>query len=68
MKHIFRLGNNRYVHLDSYKSYIETGLGEIFVAFLTIAIATITVGAVLGVDITNPNTPHNHGTPHRIDR
>jgi len=68
MKHIFRLGNNRYIHLDSYKSHIETGLGEFFVAILTIAIATVTVGAMLGIDITKINTPQINGTTHRTDR
>jgi hypothetical protein len=59
MKHIVKLTNNCYIHLDSYKSCNETRLSKICVAALTLTIAALTAGAVVGMDITNP-TPAQH--------
>jgi hypothetical protein len=59
MKHTVRLSPGRFVHLDSYKSCNETPLSKICVAALTLTIAALTAGALVGMDITNP-TPTQH--------
>jgi hypothetical protein len=45
MKQIIRLGNNRYIHLDTYGEYRETTLSKIVMTTLVLAIAAITAGA-----------------------
>ena len=61
MKHIIKLGNNRYIHLDIYGEYRESPLSKIVMTTLVIAIAAITAGAMVGIDITNINrTPTQH--------
>jgi GTPase len=55
MKQIIRLGNNRYIHLDTYGEYRETTLSKIVMTTFVIAIAAITAGAMVGIDITNIN-------------
>jgi beta-lactamase regulating signal transducer with metallopeptidase domain len=67
MKHTVRLGPGRFVHLDSYKSYNETRLSKIWVAALALFIAALTVGALVGMDITNP-TPTKHENTRSTDR
>jgi hypothetical protein len=63
MKQIIRLGNNRYIHLDTYGKYRETTLSKIVMTTLVLAIAAITAGAMVGIDITNINrTPTQHQT------
>jgi hypothetical protein len=52
MKHIIKLGVNRYIHLDSYETHGETPLSNLFVGIFCVAIAAMTVGAAMGVDIT----------------
>jgi hypothetical protein len=54
MKRITRLGNNRYIHMD-----LDTKKQPLYVAFLNgvmtvfvVSIAAITVGAMVGLDIT----------------
>ena len=53
MKQIIRLGSNRYIHLDTYSEYKDTTLSKIVMATIVIAIAAITAGAMVGIDITN---------------
>ena len=63
MKRITKLGNNRYIHLDTYGEYRESSLSKIVMTTFVIAIAAITVGAIVGIDITNINrTPTQHQT------
>ena len=63
MKQIIRLGNNRYIHLDTYGEYRETTLSKIVMTTLVLAIAAITAGAMVGLDITNiKTTPTQHQT------
>jgi hypothetical protein len=63
MKQIIRLGSNRYIHLDSYGEYKETPLAKFVMTTLVLAIAAITAGAMVGIDITNINsTPTQHQT------
>ena len=56
MKQIIRFGSNRYIHLDSYGEYKETPLSKFVMTTLVLAIAAITAGAMVGIDITNINS------------
>ena len=63
MKQIIRLGINRYIHLDTYGEYKATTLSKIVMTTLVLAIAAITAGAMVGIDITNIKpTPTQHQT------
>jgi beta-lactamase regulating signal transducer with metallopeptidase domain len=53
MKQIIHLGNKRYIHLDSYGEYKETPLSKFVMTTFVLAIAAITAGAIVGIDITN---------------
>jgi beta-lactamase regulating signal transducer with metallopeptidase domain len=68
MKQIISLGKGRFVHVDSYGASHETRRGSIIVAAFAMIISALTVGAVLGIDITSPNTTTQHGYTHRTDR
>jgi hypothetical protein len=57
MKHILKLGYNRYLHLDSYNENHETRGGNFFVNALVTLIMAVTIGAVIGVDVTQFNQP-----------
>ena len=52
MKQIIRIGNNRYIHLDLGEKY-RSSITKLLVPALVIAIAAITAGAIVGIDITN---------------
>ena len=56
MKRITKLGSNRYIHLDTYGEYRESPLSKIVMTTFVIAIAAITAGAMVGLDITNIKT------------
>jgi hypothetical protein len=61
MKHITKLGSNRYIHLDTYGEYRESPLSKLIMTTFVIAIAAITAGAMVGIDITNIKpTPTQH--------
>ena len=63
MKRITKLGSNRYIHLDTYGEYRESPLSKLVMTTFVIAIAAITAGAMVGIDITNINrTPTQHQT------
>ena len=63
MKRITKLGSNRYIHLDTYGEYRESPLSKLVMTTLVLAIAAITAGAMVGIDITNINrTPTQHQT------
>ena len=51
MKDIISLGNNRYIHLDLGEKY-HSSITKLLVPTLVIAIASITAGAIVGIDIT----------------
>jgi hypothetical protein len=55
MKDIISLGNNRYIHMDLDEKYLSP-ITKLFVSILAIAIAAITAGAIVGIDITNIQT------------
>ena len=52
MKHITKLGNNRYIYLDTYGKY-QSSTSKLLMTTLVLAIAAITAGAMVGIDITN---------------
>lgn len=54
MKHIVRLDPKKYVHLDSYGES-SSFVGNMLIGIVVIAIAAITAGALVGVDVTNPS-------------
>jgi hypothetical protein len=68
MKRIISLGKGKFVHLDSYGEVSETRRGSIIVAAFAMIISALTVGAVLGIDITSPNTTTQHEYTHRTNR
>jgi hypothetical protein len=65
MKHTVRLSPGRFIHLDSYYASHETRLCKICVAALSIIIAALTAGAVVGIDITNPTPIQQHDNIQR---
>ena len=67
MRTIYSMGKGKYITLDSYGETHENRLGNVLIATFAIIIASFTVPALLGVDITNI-TPQNNGTPHRTSR
>ena len=63
MKHITKLGSNRYIHLDTYGEYNESPLSKLAMTTFVIVIAAITAGAMVGIDITNiKSTPTQQQT------
>ena len=65
MKHTVRLEPGRFVHLDSYYASNETRLCKICVAALSIIIAVLTAGALVGMDITNQTPAQHHDNTQR---
>ena len=65
MRHTVRLSPGRFVHLDSYYASNETRLCKICVAALSIIIAVLTAGALVGMDITNPTPTQQHVNTQR---
>jgi hypothetical protein len=51
MKHITKLGNNRYIHLDSYGEY-RSSISKLLMTTFVLAIAGMTAAAMVGIDIT----------------
>jgi hypothetical protein len=63
MKQIIRFSSNRYIHLDTYGEYRESPLSKFVMTTFVLAIAAITAGAMVGIDITNIKpTPTQHQT------
>ena len=63
MKEIIPLGNNRYIHLDLGEAKYRSPITKLLVPALVIAIAAITAGAIVGIDITNiQSMPTQHQT------
>ncbi len=55
------MGRGKYVHMDSYPETHETRpVTKFLMSLFVIGIAVMTTGAMLGIDITSPSTPHRH--------
>ena len=68
MKHTVRLAKNQYIRLDSYGESTKTRrTTNLMIAFFALLISTVTIPALLGIDITSP-TPQNHADTHRPHR
>jgi hypothetical protein len=63
MKHIYRFGDKGYVHMDSYPENLGTHVGNFIsntvMSLIVLTIAAVTAGAIVGVDITNPQLWNN---------
>ncbi len=68
MKQIIPLGKGKFVTIDSYGESRETRRSNIMVAAFAMIISALTVGAMLGIDITSPNSTPQHADPHRAYR
>jgi hypothetical protein len=56
MKTIYSMGKGKYITLDSYETHHKTRRSDVVVFLLASIIATITIAAALGVDVTQFNT------------
>jgi hypothetical protein len=68
MKQIIPLGKGKFVTIDSYGESRETRRGSITVAAFAMILSALTVGAMLGIDITSPNTTTQHEYPRSTGR
>jgi hypothetical protein len=56
MKHVVKLKDKEYIHLDSYgESNVSHRVGQALCVTVVMIIAALTAGAILGVDISNPS-------------
>jgi hypothetical protein len=62
VKQIIKLDKGKYIQLDSYGERSAHPLEPFIVGFFVTAIATITVGAMLGTDVTKLIQMPNHST------
>lgn len=63
MKHIVKLAAGRYIHLDSYGEPQQNNpIVNALLVVIVVFIATMTAGAIVGIDITKFNTPTQHQT------
>ena len=66
MKHIIKLRPHHYLQVDSYKRQRHNKKSDMLFNALTILVficlSAITLGAALGIDITNPNPNSNANT------
>jgi hypothetical protein len=67
MKTIYSMGKGKYITLDSYGEAYQNRLWSIGIALFALFIASFSVPALIGIDITNLNQ-QNNDTTHRIDR
>lgn len=58
------MGKGKYITLDSYGETHENRLWSIGIALFALIMASISVPALMGIDITK----QNNGTPHRTSR
>ena len=59
MKRIISLGRNRYVHLDSYGESSGGPVYKLLMFLFVFGLASMTAGALVGIDITNPTGANN---------
>jgi hypothetical protein len=62
MKQIIKLGEGKYIQLDSYGERTAHPLEPFIIGFFVTAIFAITVGAMLGTDVTKLIQMPNHST------
>lgn len=60
MKQILRISKGKFLQLDSYIVSHETRRQFLVVTGISLMIASLTAGALLGTDITQPNLQINH--------
>jgi hypothetical protein len=64
MKHVVKLGAKQYVTLDSYGGSYETRRKEqVIVLILGILVAALSIGALMGADITQFEPQLTNGQP-----
>jgi hypothetical protein len=68
MKHIIPLGKGKFVTIDSYGESRETRRWNLFIGVIAIVISSLTIGAMLGIDITSPQSKPDYEQLHRTDR
>lgn len=71
MKHTTRIGRNRYIRLDSYGESCQNRRTNFLCTLFIAAMVAITGGAMVGVDITDPNlylNQQNNGNTSRPGR
>lgn len=54
MKTIYSMGRGKYIQLDSYGEIHETRRWSVGIALFSVIIAAITISALLGFDVTQP--------------
>jgi len=62
MKHVVKLDRGKYVHLDSYGEPPAKYIEAFFVTCMVLGMSIITVGAMLGTDVTKSIQMPNHST------
>ena len=70
MKTIYSMGKGKYIILDSYGETLETRSNRLWsygIALFALFIASFTVPALMGIDITNINQ-QNNGNSNRTSR
>ena len=68
MKQIVPLGKGKFVTIDSYGESRETRRWNLIIGVTALLISSFTIGAMLGIDITSPNSTQQHDNTHRTDR
>lgn len=61
MKRLYSMGRGKYVCMDSYPETHETRpVTSFLMTLFVLGTAVITAGAMLGIDVTSPTTPHRY--------
>ena len=68
MKQIVPLGSGKFVTIDSYGESRETRRWNLFIGVIALLISSLTVGAMLGIDITAPQSKPDYEQLHRSHR
>lgn len=68
MKQIVPLGSGKFVTIDSYGESRETRRWNLFIGAIALLISSLTIGAMLGIDITAPQSKPDYEQLHRPDR
>lgn len=61
MKHLYSMGRNKYIHMDSYPESNETRpVTKFLMTLFVLGVAITTAGGILGIDAISPSTPLRH--------